>query len=85
VIVFKQKDLRRFVNVGPNTQPQTFTFARNWWYCEDAPGKSKPSLPTKETDGVYGKDPKLEANGMVTKRSPVLEVAGAQAWEDEDQ
>ena len=82
VIVFKQADLRRFVNVGPNTNPETFTFARNWWYCQDAPGKSRPSLPANETDGVYGKDPKLDAAGMATKQSPILGVAGAQAWEE---
>ena len=83
VIVFKQADLRRFINVGANTTPKSFTFARNWWYCEDAPGKSKPSLPTAEKDGVYGKDPKLNAAGKVTKQSPVLGVAGAQAWKEE--
>ena len=82
MIVFKQADLRRFVNVGPNTNPETFTFARNWWYCQDAPGKSRPSLPANETDGVYGKDPKLDAAGMATKQSPILGVAGAQAWEE---
>lgn len=68
----------------PNSSPKSFTFARNWWYCEDAPGKSKPSLlPTAEKDGVYGKDPKLNAKGAVTKQSPVLGVAGAQAWDEE--
>lgn len=85
VVVFKQADLRRFVNVGPNTKPGTFTFTRNWWHCEDAPGKSRPSLPTMEKDGVYGKDPKLDAAGQVTKQSPVLGVAGAQAWDEDEE
>lgn len=49
------------VNIGPFTAPQTFTFARNWWYCEDAPGRSKPTLPVPEREGVYGLNPRLRA------------------------
>lgn len=45
------------VNVGPKTAPETFRFARNVWYCEDRPERSRPTLPTKEIDGVVGKDP----------------------------
>ena len=45
------------VNVGGGTAPETFTFARNWWYCRDQPARSTPTLPVKETDGVYGRDP----------------------------
>ena len=44
-------------NIGPNTAPQTFEFARNWWYCLDDPARSQPSLPTPETAGVYGQSP----------------------------
>lgn len=49
------------VNIGPFTAPETFTFARNWWYCEDAPERSKPVLPASEKDGVYGVNPRLRA------------------------
>lgn len=49
------------VNIGPFTAPQTFTFARNWWYCEDAPGRSKPTLPVSEREGVYGLNPRPRA------------------------
>jgi formylglycine-generating enzyme len=45
------------VNIGPGTAPETFTFARNWWYCLDAPARSRPKLPVEEADGVYGKNP----------------------------
>lgn len=45
------------VNIGPATAPETFTFARNFWYCLDMPAKSRPTLPTQEANGVYGKDP----------------------------
>lgn len=45
------------VNIGPGTAPETFTFARNWWYCLDDPARSQPKLPVEETGGVYGKNP----------------------------
>jgi hypothetical protein len=47
------------VNIGPETAPETFTFSRNVWFCRDVPEQSRPELPTTETDGVYGQDPKL--------------------------
>lgn len=57
------------VNIGSGTAPETFTFARNWWWCRDQPTQSRPQLPTPETDGVYGRDP-VEAKLR----------AGAEAW-----
>ncbi len=45
------------VNIGPHTAPETFTFARNFWYCLDNPARSRPTLPTPETTGVYGHAP----------------------------
>ena len=50
------------VNIGGGTAPDTFTFARNWWYCADQPERSRPKLPTAEKDGTYGKNPD-EAKG----------------------
>lgn len=46
-------------NVGPNTAPQTFEFARNVWFCQDRPERSKPALPTPEQEGLYGIDPQF--------------------------
>jgi len=57
------------VNVGPGTAPETFSFARNWWWCRDQPDRSRPTLPTPEIDGVYARDP-VEAKDQ----------AGAAAW-----
>lgn len=45
------------VNIGGGTAPETFKFARNAWYCQDAPGRSRPQLPTPEEGGVYGTEP----------------------------
>ncbi|MFW5867998.1 MAG: hypothetical protein ACOCX2_09295, partial [Armatimonadota bacterium] len=44
------------VNIGPGTAPETFSFARNLWYCVDRPERG-PSLPTEEQDGLVGEDP----------------------------
>lgn len=46
------------VNIGGGTEPQSFTFAENWWYCSDTPAQSRPTLPTAEKAGVYGKEPR---------------------------
>jgi hypothetical protein len=47
------------VNVGPGTAPETFVFARNFWYCLDAPARSRPAPPTSERNGVYEVDPQF--------------------------
>jgi hypothetical protein len=59
LVLFHAGEVATTVNIGPNTAPQTFRFARNWWYALDAPGRSAPSLPTRETNGVAGRDPRL--------------------------
>jgi hypothetical protein len=47
------------VNVGPETLPNTFTFARNEWLnlANPTPAGSTPNLPVTETGGVYGVGP----------------------------
>lgn len=45
------------VNVGPATDPESFTFARNWWYCLDAPARSIPKMPKPEESPEGGADP----------------------------
>lgn len=78
-VTFQAARVRHHVNVGPNTRPDTFRFQGNWWYAEDAPEKSRPVLPARETGGVYGKkpDPKRVASaarkawrGQLKKRVP---------------
>jgi len=66
LIVFRSADVRTHINIGPNTAPQTFIFSRNWWYCDDAPAQSRPTLPTRETDGIVGRDPgiALDESGL---------------------
>jgi hypothetical protein len=47
------------VNVGPDTDPDSFTIAGNLWYRHDDPGQSDPpgGLPVVEQGGFVGLDP----------------------------
>ena len=66
VIVWHQGDLSRaFNDDSPNTMPETFTFADNWWYNATNPGNSTPSLPATETGGTYGINPGLDIDNVV--------------------
>ena len=51
-------DFNTAVNVGDSTEPETFKFARNHWLnlADPTPDGSRPKLPTKEIDGVYGEE-----------------------------
>ena len=62
LIVWRQGDIHTTVNTGPNTEPKTFRFENNWWYCENGP--SKPDLPVAEREGTVGKDPHLKLDGL---------------------
>jgi parallel beta helix pectate lyase-like protein len=57
IVVYRSRDVASAVNVGPHTAPETFVFARNWWYCSDDPAHSRPALPVRETDPAGGSDP----------------------------
>ncbi|MBX3744645.1 MAG: right-handed parallel beta-helix repeat-containing protein [Verrucomicrobiae bacterium] len=70
------------VNVGSNTAPGTFLFARNWWHCMDDPARSRPTLPVPETDGIYGTPLEFRDVGAGDLRlagSSPARVAGAEA------
>jgi hypothetical protein len=51
--------LSTFVNVGPGTDAGSIRFAHNLWYARDNPGQSRPTLPSAETAGLVGLDPRL--------------------------
>jgi hypothetical protein len=82
LVVFRQAEVQVFVNVGPNTRPETFKFADNLWFCEDRPEASKPALPAPESGGVYGVDPRLAAPAENVFRPTNRQAAGfgATAW-----
>lgn len=58
-------EYNRAVNIGSETEPGTFQFARNQWYNEFMPTNSTPNLPTVEVDGVYGVDPAIDTNDPI--------------------
>jgi len=60
LLYFDRGALSTYVNIGPNTAPETFTFSNNLWYAHDNPAQSQPSLPVAETGGVVGQDPLLQ-------------------------
>ncbi len=81
IVVFRRSEVGVVANVGPNTEPGTFTFAANLWFCEDRPGESRPDLPAKEEDGLYGLDPRLSPgeDGIPRPREPRAKSCGATA------
>jgi hypothetical protein len=85
LVVFDRR-VRTFVNIGPNTKPETFVFRRNAWFCSD--GNRRPSLPAKEVDGVYQIDPKLQnletPSLKVGSRNLKLQGIGAHAFRMRD-
>ncbi len=56
---FDRSQLSTYLNIGPNTASDTFTFANNLWYAHDQPGNSQPNLPVTETNPIVGVDPLL--------------------------
>ncbi|MBD3291479.1 MAG: hypothetical protein GF393_01035 [Armatimonadia bacterium] len=73
-------------NIGPATAPETFSFARNVWYCQDNP-QVGPRLPTEEQDGFVGEDPLLadpEAGDFSLQDGSPAEGRGHTALPDTD-
>jgi hypothetical protein len=52
IFYFARSTVGTEVNVGPNTQPGTYTFQNNLYYAHDAAGQSAPNLPAAETGTV---------------------------------
>jgi len=59
LVYFERADLSTHLNIGPGTDPQSFTFAHNLWFAYDNPASSDPALPVAELNPVIGLDPGL--------------------------
>ncbi len=59
-IVYFDNSISTFVNIGPDTAPNTFVFSNNLWYNHEDPNDSSPNLPVPETDAIIGEDPLFE-------------------------
>ena len=62
VIAFRSDEVREVFNIGPNTEPKTFTISGNVWCCLDRPDDTRRLVrtPVAEMDGTYGVMPKFK-------------------------
>jgi hypothetical protein len=84
IFVFRRSEIYASepINISYGTAPETFQFARNWWYAMDDPSRSRPNLPTEEVDGHYGIDPQLvnpQGGDFHVRAGSPAEGAGAYA------
>ena len=81
LIVFDKRVID-FVNVSPNTKPETFTFNGNAWFSSD--GNRVPILPVQETNGIYNVNPMLESAETpeikILSNDPRLQNVGAHSY-----
>ena len=54
-----QGTIRTETNIGPDTRPETFLYADNYWHNADNPSWSGPSLPVPDPGMVLGPDPRF--------------------------
>ncbi len=78
IFQFEAGQIRSYVNIGPDTAPDTFMFMNNLWYASDNPSQSNPAsdLPTPESGGIYGQDPGLVGVEYVPSQSGPAAGAG---------
>jgi hypothetical protein len=80
LVVFDRSALSTYLNIGPNTAPDTFTFEANLWYARDNPAQSQPNLPVAEADGIYGEDPLLGPGYRISAASPAAGSGHSTSW-----
>lgn len=59
LIVFRSDEMSTPLNIGPNTAPETFELAENYWWCVEDAQRSIPKLPIAQRDAQGGRDPRL--------------------------
>lgn len=59
LVAWRSDEIATPVNIGPATEPGSFVFARNYWFCIDHPEFARPALPTAEKDPAGGADPRF--------------------------
>lgn len=81
LIIF-DKRIQVFVNVGPSTKPETFSFSGNAWVSID--GDRRPSLPVNDQGSISLADPMRQEPDQIEaeliSRNPKLRGVGAHAF-----
>ena len=77
LVVYRGEQVRAAVSSGPKTQPASFKFHHNLWYCEDRPDRSRPECPSPESAGVYGIDPGVRPGQDGNPSPPSADAAKA--------
>ncbi len=79
LVYFSRAGISTWVNIGGDTDPETFAFTANLWYAHDDPGQSDPAsaLPVPETGGLYGQDPLLVDPSSSAEIDPGSPAVGA--------
>jgi hypothetical protein len=75
IIVFNTSQVSTFVNVGPGTNPATFTFGSNLWYALDDSNFNGPSYGAgipPETNSVIQQNPNLGMDYRISAASPAV-------------
>ncbi len=67
VMVFNDtpSEFNSAINIGSETEPQTFSFLMNQWYNIANPGNSQPNLPSTEIGGIYGVPPAYDVDEAI--------------------
>jgi hypothetical protein len=78
-IVYFTNSLRREANIGPDTDPTSFTFSNNLWFNQDDLNWSGPTtLPVSDVDLIVGSDPLFQdtsaADFSIPMRSPAVSM-----------
>jgi hypothetical protein len=56
-IIYHDSRVSNDCNVGPNTNPTSFSFSNNLWYHSQNPAWHGPQLPVTDINSIVGKDP----------------------------
>ncbi len=56
-IVYRDQQVTTDCNIGPDTDPQSFTFSNNLWFHAQNTAWSGPSLPVPDLNQIVGQDP----------------------------
>jgi len=83
LVAYRASEVAVPVNVGTETAPETFRFARNSWHCLDDPKRGPPEMPTKEEGALSGPDPLFrdaEGGDLRLREESSARGRGAEGW-----